>query len=174
MLEKVVLIEVPPERKRIRFTFPSCAKSGRTVIDLKHIRKAYGGLAVFNDVSLHVERGDRIALLGPNGAGKSTMMRMLSGEEQPDAGTRTEGHQVVMEYFAQDEATRLNPALTVHDTLQAASPNHMVPMIRNILGGFLFSGDDVYKKAGVLSGGERTRLAVARMLLRPSNMLLLD
>ena len=174
MLEKVVLIEVPPERKRIRFTFPSCAKSGRTVIDLKHIRKAYGGLAVFNDVSLHVERGDRIALLGPNGAGKSTMMRMLSGEEQPDAGTRTEGHQVVREYFAQDEATCLNPALTVHDTLQAASPNHMVPMIRNILGGFLFSGDDVYKKAGVLSGGERTRLAVARMLLRPSNMLLLD
>src|SRR5688572_27684773 len=101
-------------------------------------------------------------------------MRMLSGEEAPDSGTRTPGHQVVMEYFAQDEATRLEPALTVYETLEAGSPNGMIPAIRNILGGFLFSGDDVYKKAGVLSGGERTRLAVARMLLRPSNTLLLD
>ncbi|MSO30754.1 MAG: ATP-binding cassette domain-containing protein [Acidobacteria bacterium] len=173
-LEKVVPIDVPPERKRIHFTFPACAKSGRTVMDLAHVRKAYGDLAVFTDVSLHIERGDRIALLGPNGAGKSTMMRMLSGEEEPDNGTRTLGHQVVMEYFAQDEATRLNPTLTVYETLQHSSSNDMVPMIRNILGGFLFSGDDVYKKAGVLSGGERTRLAVARMLLRPSNTLLLD
>jgi ATP-binding cassette subfamily F protein 3 len=102
------------------------------------------------------------------------MMRMLSGVEQPDGGTRTEGHQVVMEYFAQDEAVRLDPALTVYETLAAGSPNDMVPAIRNILGGFLFTGDDVYKKAGVLSGGERTRLAVARMLLRASNTLLLD
>jgi ATP-binding cassette subfamily F protein 3 len=138
------------------------------------VRKAYGGITVFQDLSLHIERGDRIALVGPNGAGKSTLMRMLSGEEAPDAGTRTVGHQVVMEYFAQDEATRLNPSLTVYETLQVASATDMVPAIRNILGGFLFSGDDVYKKAGVLSGGERTRLAVARMLLRPSNTLLLD
>ncbi len=174
LLDKVVPIEVPPERKRIHFTFPACAKSGRTVMELKHVRKAYGDLVVFRDLSLHIERGDRIALVGPNGAGKSTLMRMLSGVEAPDSGVRQEGHQVVKEYFAQDEATRLNPALTVHDTLQDGSPVHMVPMIRNILGGFLFTGDDVYKRAGVLSGGERTRLAVARMLLRPSNTLLLD
>jgi ATP-binding cassette subfamily F protein 3 len=174
LLEKVVPIEVPPERKRIRFHFPSCAKSGRTVLELKHVRKSYGALTVFRDLSLHIERGDRIALVGPNGAGKSTLMRMLSGAELPDAGTRTAGHQVVMEYFAQDEAVRLDPALTVYETLQAGSPTNMVPAIRTILGGFLFSGDDVYKKAGVLSGGERTRLAVARMLLRPSNTLLLD
>jgi ATP-binding cassette subfamily F protein 3 len=116
----------------------------------------------------------RIALVGPNGSGKSTLMRMLSGEESPDSGTRTEGHQVIIEYFAQDEAVRLDPALTVYETLASGSPTGMVPAIRNILGGFLFSGDDVYKKAGVLSGGERTRLAVARMLLRPSNTLLLD
>jgi len=174
MLEKVVPIEVPPERKRIHFTFPTCAKSGRTVLELKHVRKAYGPLTVFKDVNLHIERGDRIALVGPNGAGKSTLMRMLSQSETADDGTLTVGHQVVMEYFAQDEAVRLNPALTVYETLEAGSSNDMVPAIRNILGGFLFSGDDIHKKAGVLSGGERTRLAVARMLLRPSNTLLLD
>ena len=174
MLDKVVPIEVPPERKRIHFTFPTCQKSGRSVLELKHVRKAYDRVTVFRDLSLHVERGDRIALVGPNGAGKSTLMRMLSGEEQPDTGLCSRGHQVVVEYFAQDEAARLDPVLTVYETLSAGSPNNMVPAIRNILGGFLFSGDDVLKKAGVLSGGERTRLAVARMLLRPSNTLLLD
>ena len=167
-------IEVPPERKKIHFNFPPCAKSGRTVLEIKHARKAYGDLVVFDDLNLHIERGDRIALVGPNGSGKSTLMRMLSGEEAPDAGQRVEGHNVVMQYFAQDEATRLDPAPTVYETLASGSPLHMVPAIRNILGGFLFSGDDVYKPVRVLSGGERTRLAVARMLLRPSNTLLLD
>jgi ATP-binding cassette subfamily F protein 3 len=174
MLEKVVPIEVPPERKKIHFTFPSCAKSGRTVLELTHARKAYGALKVFDNLSLHVERGDRIALVGPNGAGKSTLMRMLSGAEAPDAGQRTEGHNVVMQYFAQDEATRMDPEPTVYETLASGSPHQMVPAIRNILGGFLFGGDDIYKRVRVLSGGERTRLAVARMLLRPSNTLLLD
>ena len=173
MLEKVERLEVPPERKRIHFQFPTAPKSGRMVLELKHARKAYGQKIVLDNVNLHIERGDRIALVGHNGAGKSTLMRMLSGEEQPDSGSRAEGHQVVMQYFAQDEATRLEPALTVYETLEAGSPHTMIPAIRNILGGFLFTGDDVYKKAGVLSGGERTRLAVARMLLRPSNTLLL-
>jgi ATP-binding cassette, subfamily F, member 3 len=136
--------------------------------------KRYDDNVVFGSADLLVERGDRLALVGPNGAGKSTLMRMLSGVEAPDSGERTEGHQVVMQYFAQDEASRLDPSLTVYETLETGSPNNMVPAIRNILGGFLFSGDDVYKRAGVLSGGERTRLAVARMLLRPSNTLLLD
>jgi ATP-binding cassette, subfamily F, member 3 len=174
MLEKVVPIEAPPERKRIHFTFPTCVKSGRTVLELRNIRKAYGELVVLNRINLHFERGDRIALVGHNGAGKSTLMRLLSGVESPDSGERREGHQVVMQYFAQDEATRLDPTLTVYETLATGSPDNMVPAIRNILGGFLFSGDDVYKRASVLSGGERTRLAVARMLLRPSNTLLLD
>src|SRR5262245_13001922 len=174
MLEKVVPIEVPPERKKIHFNFPACAKSGRTVLELKHARKGYDGLIVLKDVNLHIERGDRIALVGANGVGKSTLMRMLSGEEAPERGQRTLGHNVVMQYFAQDEATRIDPAPTVYETLASGSPLHMVPMIRNILGGFLFSGDDVYKHVRVLSGGERTRLAVARMLLRPSNTLLLD
>jgi ATP-binding cassette, subfamily F, member 3 len=174
MLEKVVPIEVPAERKKIHFNFPACAKSGRTVIELKHARKSYGDLTVLADVNLHIERGDRIALVGPNGVGKSTLMRLLSGEEGPDAGTRAIGHNVVMQYFAQDESTRIDPSPTVYETLASGSPLHMVAMIRNLLGGFLFSGDDVYKHVRVLSGGERTRLAVARMLLRPSNTLLLD
>jgi ATP-binding cassette subfamily F protein 3 len=164
LLEKVVPIEVPPERKRVHFTFPAAPKSGRIVLELKHVRKAYGSLTVFETLSLHVERGDRIALVGPNGAGKSTLMRMLSGEEAPDRGERVVGHQVVAEYFAQDEATRLDPALTVYETLASGSPMHMVPAIRNILGGFLFSGDDVYKKAGVLS----VEPAAARRADQPS------
>jgi ATP-binding cassette subfamily F protein 3 len=174
LLERVVPIEVPPERKRVHFTFPACPKSGRMVLELQDVRKAYGDNVVLDDVSLHVERGDRIALIAPNGAGKSTLMRLLAGAEPPDRGERREGHQVVMQYFAQDEANRLDPAKTVYETMEADSPIGMVPVIRNILGGFLFAGDDIYKKAGVLSGGERTRLAVARMLLRPANTLLLD
>ena len=174
LLEKIIPIEVPPERKRIHFNFPNCARSGRTILELSRVRKEYSELTVFNDIQLHIERGDRIALVGPNGAGKSTLMRMLSGNELPDSGTRTLGHNVIIEYFAQDEAIRLDSSLTVHETLQATSTTEMVPMIRTILGGFLFSGDDIHKKVGVLSGGERTRLAVARMLLRPSNTLLLD
>jgi len=174
MLEKVIPIEVPVERKKIHFDFPTCGKSGRTVLELKGARKAYGGRVVFRGANAHIERGDRIALVGPNGTGKSTLMRMLSGEEAPDSGERVEGHNVVMQYFAQDEATRMDPDPTVYETLASGSPLQMVPAIRNILGGFLFSGDDVYKRVRVLSGGERTRLAVARMLLRPSNVLLLD
>ena len=114
MLDKVEIIEVPPERKRVHFTFPTCPKSGRMVLELEHVRKAYGAQVVFSDLSLHIERGDRIALVAPNGAGKSTLMRMLSGAESPDTGARREGHQVVMQYFAQDEANKLDPTRTVY------------------------------------------------------------
>jgi ATP-binding cassette subfamily F protein 3 len=174
MLDKIVRIEIPAERKRVRFHFPPTQKSGRMVMELKHVRKAYGATRVFTDVNLHIERGDRIALVGPNGVGKSTLMRMLSGVEAPDTGERVEGHQMVMQYFAQDEAAKLDPTRTVYQTLAGDSPIGMVPHIRTILGGFLFSGDDIEKPVRVLSGGERTRLAVARMLLRPANTLLLD
>ena len=174
MLEKITPIEVPRERKRVHFSFPPSPRSGRVALELRGIRKAYGSTVVFDGVDVHVARGDRIALVGPNGAGKSTLMRLLSGVEAPDEGARIEGHNLVAQYFAQDEATRLDPDLTVYDTLGSGSPTEMLPAIRNILGGFLFSGDDVHKPVRVLSGGERTRLAVARMLLRPSNTLLLD
>jgi ATP-binding cassette subfamily F protein 3 len=174
MLDKIVPIEVPVARKRVHFSFPDCRRSGRIALELRGIRKAYATAVVLDGVDAHIERGDRIAIVGPNGAGKSTLMRMLSGTEAPDTGERIEGHNLVAQYFAQDEATRLNPKLTVYDTLGTSSSTEMLPSIRNILGGFLFSGDDIHKPVGVLSGGERTRLAVARMLLQPSNTLMLD
>ena len=174
MLDKVERLEVPPERKKIRFKFPEAPRPGRVVLEARGLRKAYGDKVVLSSVDLIVERGDRIALVGPNGAGKSTLMRLLAGVDRPDAGSCAPGHNVVKDYFAQDQAAVLNPALTVYGEMSAASPTTMVPMIRNILGGFLFSGDDVNKRVAVLSGGERNRLAIAKMLLNASNLLLLD
>jgi ATP-binding cassette subfamily F protein 3 len=174
MLDKVERIEIPPQRKKIRFRFPDAPKPGRVVLELKGVRKAYGDNVVLDHVDLMVERGDRIGLVGPNGAGKSTLMRLLAGVDRPDDGSRLSGHQTVLDYFAQDQAQALNASRTVYEEMTAASPTTMVPMIRNILGGFLFSGDDIYKRVSVLSGGERNRLALAKMLLNPSNLLLLD
>jgi len=174
MLDKVDLIEIPPERKKIRFKFPDAPRPGRVLLELKGVRRAYGENVVLEHVDLMVERGDRIALVGPNGAGKSTLMRILAGVDRPDGGVRIAGHQVVTDYFAQDQAAVLDGSRTVYEEMNAASPVQMVPMIRHILGGFLFTGDDVYKRVGVLSGGERNRLALAKMLLNPSNLLILD
>jgi ATP-binding cassette subfamily F protein 3 len=174
MLDKVERIEIPPERKKIRFKFPDAPKPGRVVLELKGVKKSYGEHVVLRHVDMAVERGDRIALVGPNGAGKSTLMRILAAVDRPSDGVRLEGHQVLIDYFAQDQAAVLNSTRTVYEEMTSASPTTMVPMIRHILGGFLFSGDDVYKRVGVLSGGERNRLALAKMLLTPSNVLLLD
>jgi ATP-binding cassette subfamily F protein 3 len=174
MLDKVERIEIPPERKKIRFRFPEAPRPGRVVLEAKGVRRAYDDNVVLRHVDLLIERGDRIALVGPNGAGKTTLMRILAGVDGPSEGIRREGHRVVLDYFAQDQAAELNPTRTVYEEMTASSPTTMVPMIRTILGGFLFEGDDVYKKVAVLSGGERNRLALASMLLRPSNVLLLD
>jgi ATP-binding cassette, subfamily F, member 3 len=173
-LDKVDVIEIPPERKKIRFKFPDAPRPGRIVVEAKQLSKAFGTLAVLDDINLTIERGDRVALVGANGAGKSTLMRILAHVDQPTSGECTLGHQVVIDYFAQDQAAVLNPTRTVYEEMSSSSPLMMMPMIRNILGGFLFSGDDVTKKVGVLSGGERNRLALAKMLLNPSNILLLD
>ena len=167
-------IELPPERKKIRFKFPESPRPGLVVIETKGLRKAYGDNVVLCHLDLMVERGDRIALVGPNGAGKTTLMRILAGIDRGDEGVRLEGHKVVLDYFAQDQAAVLNPARTVIEEMSSHSSVSMAPMIRSILGGFLFAGDDVYKKVAVLSGGERNRLALAKMLLTSSNVLLLD
>jgi len=174
LLDKVERIEIPPQRKKIHFKFPEAPRPGRIVLEARALGKTYGDKVVLRSVDLAIERGDRIALVGPNGAGKSTLMRLLAAVDRPDAGTCVPGHNVVMDYFAQDQAAVLNPALSVYGEMSAASPTTMVPMIRNILGGFLFSGDDVNKRVAVLSGGERNRLAIAKMLLNASNLLLLD
>ena len=173
-LDKVERIELPPERKKIRFKFPEAPRPGRVVLELKGVRKAYGDNVVLGHLDLMIERGDRIALVGPNGAGKSTLMRILAGDLHADEGVRLLGHKVVLDYFAQDQASVLNPSRTVLDEMSSASSVSMGPMIRTILGGFLFGADDVFKKVAVLSGGERNRLALAKMLLNPSNVLLLD
>ena len=174
MLDKVERIEIPAQRAKIHFHFPEAPKAGRVVLEVKDLHRAYGPNVILDKVNLTVERGDRIALVGPNGAGKSTLMRVLAGTDKPTSGSVTLGHQVVMDYFAQNQADVLAGSQTVYEEMAGTSPTTMVPMIRSILGGFLFSGDDVYKKVGVLSGGERNRLALAKMLLKASNLLLLD
>jgi len=173
-LEKIERIELPPERKKIGFSFPAPPKGGRLSVNLEKVSHGYGALEVLEDVSLTVERGERIALVGANGAGKSTMMRLLAGVEEPREGVREEGHNMVMAYFAQDQARTLDPKLSVLEQITRAAPFDMVPQVRNLLGAFLFHGDDVHKKVAVLSGGERNRLALAILLLRPANLLLLD
>ena len=172
-LEKIERIVIPPERKRIRFSFPVPPKSGKTVMELAGVRKVYGNNVVLDGIDLTVESGERIALVGHNGAGKSTLMRVLAGEAAT-AGTVRTGHNVVFDYFAQDQAQELDYCKSAYDELLADAPFDMVPQLRDILGAFLFSGDDIHKKVAVLSGGERNRLALAKLLLRPSNLLLMD
>lgn len=172
-LEKIERIVLPPERKKIRFSFPDPPKSGRMVMELKGVRKAYGAKVVLDGIDLAIEKGERVALVGHNGAGKSTLMRILAGGAF-EAGDLIPGHNVIRDYFAQDQAQELNGEQTVYDEILSDAPFDMVPQLRDILGAFLFSGDDILKKVSVLSGGERNRLALAKMLLRPSNLLLMD
>jgi ATP-binding cassette, subfamily F, member 3 len=172
-LEKIERIVLPPERKRIRFTFPVPPKSGKTVIEVHGVTKAYGSNVVLDNVDLMVESGERIALVGHNGAGKSTLMRVLAGGDVTGGSVKL-GHNVIFDYFAQDQAQELDSSRSAYEELLADAPFDMVPQLRDILGAFLFSGDDIHKKVGVLSGGERNRLALAKLLLRPSNLLLMD
>lgn len=172
-LEKIERIVLPPERKRVRFVFPDPPRSARVVMELKKITKAYGDLVVLDGVGLTVEKGERISLVGQNGAGKSTLMRVLAGDSF-QSGERMVGTNVVIDYFAQDQVSALNHERTVYEEILADAPYERVPVLRDLLGAFLFSGDDIHKKVRVLSGGEKNRLALAKMLLRPSNLLLLD
>jgi ATP-binding cassette subfamily F protein 3 len=173
-LDKIERIELPPEEKTIHFTFPQPKPSGRIVAECKGVSKRYGEKLVFQDASFVIERGDRIALVGVNGAGKSTLIKLLSGAEPLTSGEYALGHNVGVDYFAQDQYKVLDSESRMLDDLSEAAPRSTQVELRSLLGCFLFSEDDVFKKIGVLSGGERNRYALARMLLRPSNFLLLD
>jgi ATP-binding cassette subfamily F protein 3 len=173
-LEKIERIELPPEEKTIHFRFPQPKPSGRIVAEFKNVAKSYGEKQVFSGASFNIERGDRIALVGVNGAGKSTLIKILSGEEPVSAGEYTLGHNAEPDYFAQDQYKALDPESSILDDLASVAPRATQTELRNILGCFLFSEDDVFKRIGVLSGGERNRYALARMLMMPSNFLLLD
>src|SRR5437763_4967 len=173
-LERMERIKIPPEEKTIHFHFPKPKPSGRMVADFKGVAKNYDTKEVFRNVNFVIERGDRIALVGANGAGKSTLIRMLSGSEPLTAGEYVLGHHAEPDYFAQDQYKVLSPERRMLDDLEEVAPRSTMTELRNLLGCFLFSDDDVFKTLGVLSGGERNRYALARMLLHPSNFLLLD
>ncbi|HEU4635437.1 MAG TPA: ABC-F family ATP-binding cassette domain-containing protein [Edaphobacter sp.] len=178
-LEKIERIEVPEEEATIHFTIPQPPASGRTVIEVENLTKIYptpdgGQKTILDNVSFTIERGDRIALVGANGAGKSTLIRMLSEQEAPTSGTIRYGHNALVDFFAQDQYKVLDPNAEMLEDIAGSSPKIPVVELRSLLGCFMFSGDDVFKKLGVLSGGERNRYAMAKMLVSPSNMLLLD
>ncbi len=173
-LEKIERIEIPEEEPVIHFKFPQPPPSGRMVAEAEGLSKSYGAKQVLNNVRFSIERGDRVALVGVNGAGKSTLIKLLTGVEQPTAGTIKQGHNVVSEYFAQDQYKVLDAEARMLDDISRAALKVPESELRSLLGCFLFSGDDVFKKLGVLSGGERNRFALARILVSPSNFLLLD
>ncbi len=173
-LEKIERIVIPEEESAIHFSFPQPLPSGRTVVEVQGLHKSYGAKKVLDGVDFTIERADRIALVGANGAGKSTLVRILSGQEPPTAGTLRLGHNVLPEFFAQDQYKVLDPAAKMLDDISGIAPRVPDAELRGLLGCFLFTGDDVYKPLGVLSGGERNRYALAKILVSPANFLLLD
>jgi ATP-binding cassette subfamily F protein 3 len=174
MLERLERIETPDAERRIRLVFPAPPRTGRRVVAVRGLRKAYGDNVVYAGVDFEVERGERVALVGVNGAGKSTLLRILAGVLPFDRGERTLGAHVDVHYYAQHQLDALTPARTVLEELTAAAPELGVTRLRTILGAFLFGGDAVDKRVAVLSGGEKARLALARMLVRPAAFLALD
>jgi ATP-binding cassette subfamily F protein 3 len=174
MLERIELVEVERDARVIRFAFPQPPRTGRRVATLAGVRKAYGDNVVYASVDFEVERGMRVALVGPNGAGKSTLLRMVAGVLPFDRGERTLGAHVAVHYYAQHQLEALTPSSTVLEELERAAPELGQTRLRTILGTFLFSGDAVEKKIAVLSGGEKARVALAKMLVRPAALLCLD
>ncbi|MEK7805889.1 MAG: ABC-F family ATP-binding cassette domain-containing protein, partial [Planctomycetota bacterium] len=175
MLEKMEKEELPENTtKQVKFKFRTSKQSGVTVLDVKDVSHEYDGRLIFHDICLSIERGERVALVGQNGSGKSTLSRIIAGLEQPHSGTIKMGHNVLFDYFAQEHAEKLNSGNTLLQEVESVAPFSMIPQVRHILGAFLFSGDDVFKTVSVLSGGEKSRLSLAKMLLKPTNFLILD
>ena len=174
-LEKMEKVEAPSRtRRKMNLSFPQPPRSGRVVIEMSDVRFGYGDKLVYEGLDLVMERGEKVALVGPNGAGKSTLLKLVAGVLQPTAGVRKLGHNVDLAYFAQHQVEALSPSNTVVQELRNAIPPGVVADARGLLGRFLFSGDDVDKPIGVLSGGERTRVALAKLLVSPVNLLCVD
>jgi ATPase subunit of ABC transporter with duplicated ATPase domains len=173
-LEKIEKIELPKRRKVVQFDFRQPPRSGDQVAVLEGVTKAYGKRVVHDGVSFVIRRGERWAVMGKNGAGKSTLLKMIAGQVAPDAGAVTLGASLHLGYFAQQSLDVLSPDLTIEEQLQKDFPDESIGLLRNLAGAFQFSGDDVDKKIRALSGGEKTRLVIARMMLNPPNFLVLD
>ncbi|MBC8125935.1 MAG: ABC-F family ATP-binding cassette domain-containing protein, partial [Gloeobacteraceae cyanobacterium ES-bin-144] len=175
LLAKVERIPAPEQDDAVmNFKFPPPPNSGHMVAKLEGVSKSYGPLNIFNGFDFEINKGEKFAIVGPNGAGKSTFCRLITAQEEPDAGVHAFGHKVATSFFSQNHADELDPDLSVLETVEAAASRESAPHARNLLGCFLFRGDDVFKKVGVLSGGERSRVALVCMLLRPANFLILD
>ncbi len=175
MLEKLDKVEIPSVRKKINFRFPQPRRSGKIALEGIGLSARYGdGPEIFSGVDFKLMRGEKVALVGVNGAGKTTLIRLLAGVKDVASGELVRGYNIDMDYFAQEVHKQLDPEASVYETLSRSAPYDLVPRLRNLLGAFLFSGEDIDKKVAVLSGGERNRLALARMLLVPSNLLLMD
>jgi len=172
-LEKLERLELSETERTIHFSFPPAAPSGRDVLQLNGVNKEFDGKQVFKDVTLELQRGDKLAVVGVNGAGKTTLLRIMAGVEPADGDIR-QGHNVILTYFGQHQAQELSGELSVLDTVYHAAQDMTVTKVRSLLGAFLFSGDEVEKKVQVLSGGEKSRVALARMLIKPANLMLLD
>ncbi len=173
-LEKMERIEVPPVIKSIHFSFPAPPHAGQIVLSSEDLAKSYGEVAVFRGVSLEVSRGEKLVVVGVNGAGKSTLLRLLAGRETPDRGSLRLGAGVTPAFFSQESADTWNSTRQVIEEVESVAPTPLIPQLRTLLGSFLFRGDDVFKSVSVLSGGEKSRLALLLLLLRPANLLILD
>ena len=173
-LEKMERIEIPENLKKINITFPPPPHSGRIALTLESVSKSYGEHQVLSSVDLTVEAGERLLVAGPNGAGKTTLLRIISGGDTKHEGSIKHGAGITVGYFSQDAAETLSGSQTVEQHIEAHSPTHLIPKVRGMLGAFLFRGDDVFKPLSVLSGGEKSRLVMLRMLLKPINLLILD
>jgi len=173
-LDKIEKIELPKRRRIVKFDFRQPPRSGEQVVIIEHVKKAYGRRVIYDDLNLNVRRGERWCVMGKNGAGKSTLLKIVAGAVTPDGGNVELGASLKMGYFAQQALDVLNPDLTIEEQLQHDFPNESIGVLRNLAGAFQFSGDDVDKKIRALSGGEKTRLVMARMLLEPPNFLVLD
>ena len=173
-LEKLQRIEVPETLKKIHFQFPPPPPCGKKVLEIEALSKSYGTRKIFSDLSFILEKGEKLAVVGPNGAGKSTLLRILAGKEEATSGKILYGSGVRIGYFSQEQNEELDMTKSVLEEIEGECPTALFPRIRDMLGAFLFRGDEVYKSVSVLSGGERNRLALLKLLLRPSNLLILD